>query len=75
MKIKKTAFSVGLWSEDYEGLAKWYQKVIKLQPALTSNLQEDSFIAEPFLDPLGGDNWCMTFKDPEENILQMYGKK
>ena len=33
------------------------------------------FIAEPFPDPLGGDDWCMTFKDPEGNILQMYGKK
>lgn len=33
------------------------------------------FIAEPFPDPLGGDGWCMTFKDPEGNILQMYGNK
>lgn len=33
------------------------------------------FIAKPFPDPMGGTGWCMTFTDPENNILQMYGEK
>jgi predicted enzyme related to lactoylglutathione lyase len=37
--------------------------------------QNVEFIAEPFTDPLAPEKWCMTFKDPEGNILQMYGDK
>lgn len=33
------------------------------------------FIAAPFKDPTSTDSYCMTFKDPDGNILQMYGKK
>jgi len=126
MKIKNNAIAVGLWSENYEELAKWYQDVLKLPFKQQSTLPTDTFIAfdfgnnwfwigkhdkikgknkdpyrimiefyvesitdafdelkkhnvefiaEPFPDPLGGDGWCMTFKDPEGNILQMYGEK
>ncbi|MGH7245527.1 MAG: VOC family protein [Candidatus Levyibacteriota bacterium] len=32
-------------------------------------------IAEPFAEPTGTGNWCMTVADPEGNILQFYGKK
>ncbi|HZE86587.1 MAG TPA: VOC family protein [Methylomirabilota bacterium] len=34
-----------------------------------------TFIAEPFAEPTGTGNWCMTIADPEGNILQFYGKK
>lgn len=32
------------------------------------------FVAEPFKEPTS-ENWCMTIMDPENNILQFYGKK
>ncbi len=126
MKIKNHALAVGIWSEDYEKLGKWYQDVLGLPFKQKSDLPEDSFIAfdfgqnwfwigqhdkvhgkskdpyrvmvefyvesvseafdelkknsvefiaEPFHDPLDKEGWCMTFKDPEGNILQMYGGK
>jgi len=126
MKILNHKIAVGIWSEDHEKLAKWYQDVLKLPFKERSDLPEDSyisfdfgdncfwigkhdkvqgknkdpyrimvefyvesvseafeelkrhdvkFIAEPFPDPMGGTGWCMTFKDPEGNILQMYGEK
>lgn len=126
MKIINSKLSVGIWSDDYINLAKWYQDVLKLPFRKKSDMPEDSFvafdfgenwfwigqhdkvtgkskdpyrimvefyvesvkeafeelrkhnvefIAEPFPDPLDGDGWCMTFKDPEGNILQMYGNK
>ena len=34
-----------------------------------------TMIAEPFVEPTGTGNWCMTVADPEGNILQFYGKK
>ncbi len=126
MKINNTKLAIGLWSDNYKELAKWYQDVLGLPFRQASELPTDTFIAfdfgenwfwiaphdkvqgkskdpyrimiefyveniketyeelkshnvefiaEPFPDPLGGDGWCMTFKDPDGNLLQMYGKK
>ena len=126
MKIKNHALAIGLWSEDYVSLARWYQDVLCLPFKEKSNIPGDSyvafdfgdnwfwigqhdqvsgknkdpyrvmiefyvesvseafeelkkqnveFIAEPFEDPLDAKGWCMTFKDPDGNILQMYGSK
>lgn len=126
MKIKNNAISIGLWSDNYQELARWYQEVLKLPFKQKSDLPTDTFIAfdfgdnwfwiaphdkvhgknkdpyrimiefyvesvmdaykelkehnvefiaVPFPDPLGGDGWCMTFKDPDGNLIQMYGNK
>ncbi len=126
MKLSKNAISVGIWSEDYKTLAKWYTDVLGFQVAEQAELSNDSYIAfklddnwfwvgkhdqvhgnnkdpyrimiefyvesvletfnelkekgvtmiaEPFAEPTGTGNWCMTIADPEGNILQFYGKK
>lgn len=127
MKLKNKAISVGIWSEDYKTLAKWYEDVLGFTIREQAELPNDSYIAfdfgenwfwigkhdkvngknkdpyrimiefyvesvmetfgelqkktkldviaEPFAEPTGTGNWCMTIADPEGNILQFYGKK
>lgn len=126
MKLKNNAISVGVWSEDYKRLAKWYQDVLGFRVKESAELPNDSYIAfdfggenwfwvgkhskvkgkakdpyrimiefyvesvmntfnelrdkvniiaEPFAEPTGTGNWCMTIADLEGNILQFYGKK
>jgi predicted enzyme related to lactoylglutathione lyase len=126
VKLSKNAISVGIWSEDYKTLAKWYIDVLGFQVAEQAELSNDSYIAfkfddnwvwigkhdqvhgkskdpyrimlefyvesvmdtfdelkekrvtmiaEPFSEPTGTGNWCMTVADPEGNILQFYGNK
>lgn len=126
MQLKNKAISVGIWSEDYKKLAKWYVDVLSFTVRESAELPNDSYIAfdfgenwlwigkhdkvhgkakdpyrimiefyvnsvmntynelkekgvtiiaEPFAEPTGTGNWCMTIADPEDNILQFYGKK
>lgn len=126
MRIQNHALAIGLWSENYKQLAKWYEEVLGLKVRASAELPNDSFvafdfgdswfwigyhdkvqgqnkdpyrimiefyvenitdacnelkaksvvfIAEPFPDPTDPEKYCMTFQDPEGNILQMYGKK
>ncbi len=125
MKFAKKAISVGIWSSDYQKLAKWYEDVLGFTFTDNAELLNDSFvsfslgdcwfwigkhdkvegknkdpyrimpefyvesvmdtyneikdkdvtiIAKPFQEPTS-DNWCMTIMDPEDNILQFYGRK
>ena len=126
MKLTNKSISVGIWSEDYKTLAKWYTDVLGFKIKEQAELSNDSYIAfdfgdnwlwigkhdqvhgknkdpyrimiefyvdnvmatyeelktkeitmiaQPFAEPTGTGNWCMTIADPEGNILQFYGKK
>ncbi len=126
MKLIKNGFSVGIWSENYKELAKWYTDILGIEEDLSANMDNDSFvafqfgecwfwvgqhsevkgkskdpyrimpefyvesvletyeelkqkgvkiIAAPFADPTDFEKFCMTIQDPEDNILQFYGKK
>jgi len=53
MKLRDNAISVGIWSEDYKKLAKWYIDVLNFKIKETAELPNDSYIAFEF----GDKNW------------------
>jgi predicted enzyme related to lactoylglutathione lyase len=76
MKLKNKAVSVGIWSEDYKKLAKWYQEVLGLPFKQQAQLPNDSYIAFDF-----GDNWFWigkhdkiigNNKDPYRIMVEFY---
>ncbi len=76
MKLSKKAISVGIWSEDYKTLAKWYTDVLGFQVKEQAELPNDSYIAFDF-----GDNWLWIgkhdmvhgkSKDPYRIMIEFY---
>lgn len=64
----------GVNKDPYRIMIEWYvESVMETYEELKA--KGVKIIAEPFAEPTGGGNWCMTVADPEENILQFYGKK
>lgn len=61
MKLKNNAISVGVWSEDYKTLAKWYTDVLGFKVKESAELSNDSYIAFDF----GGENWFWVGKHSE----------
>lgn len=61
MKLKNNAISVGIWSEDYKTLAKWYTDVLGFKVKESAELSNDSYIAFDF----GGENWFWVGKHSE----------
>ena len=50
MKLKNKEISVGIWSEDYEKLAKWYEDVLGFTVKSRLNLPNDTVIDFDFGD-------------------------
>jgi predicted enzyme related to lactoylglutathione lyase len=44
MKLKTTRISVCIWSEDYQKLADWYEKVLGFKVRRTLNLPDDTVV-------------------------------
>ena len=62
MKYKNKSISVGIWSNNYKELAKWYKDVLQLPVKQEAELPEDSYIAFDF-----GDNWFWIGKHNKIN--------
>lgn len=45
MNLRIKALSVGIWSENYKKLAKWYEKVLELKVKERMNLPNDTYVA------------------------------
>jgi len=76
MKYKNKAISVGIWSENYLKLAKWYEDVLKIPVRQKSELPNDSYVAFDF-----GENWFWIGKhdkvyaknrDPYRIMVEFY---
>lgn len=50
MKLLNKGVSVGIWSEDYKKLARWYIDVLGFTIAEQADLPNDSFVAFKFND-------------------------
>ena len=60
--------------DPYRIMIEWYvQSVTETYRELKE--KGVTILAEPFAEPMDSGNWCMTIQDPENNILQFYGKK
>src|SRR5579885_3405017 len=76
MKLSKDAISVGIWSENYKELAKWYIDVLGFTVKEHAELANDSYIAFAW-----GDNWLWIGshdkvtgknKDPYRIMIEFY---
>lgn len=45
MQLRIKALSVGIWSENYKKLAKWYEKVLGLKVKEKMELPNDTYVA------------------------------
>lgn len=52
MKLRNKGLSIGIWSENYKKLAKWYEEVLNFKVSMSMELPNDSFVAFDF-----GENW------------------
>ncbi len=48
MKLKDKHLSVGIWSENYEALANWYENVLGFSPKEKMELPNDTYISFDF---------------------------
>jgi len=48
MRLKDNHMSIGIWSENYEVLAKWYEEVLGFSPKEKMQLPNDTYIAFDF---------------------------
>ncbi len=76
VKYKNKSISVGIWSDKYKELAKWYTDVLQLPVKQKSELPGDAYIAFDF-----GDNWFWignynkvngNNKDPYRIMVEFY---
>ncbi len=77
MKLSKKSISVGIWSEDYKKLAKWYEEVLGFKFKESAELPNDSYISFDF----GEDTWFWIgmhdkvhgkSKDPYRIMVEFY---